>query len=741
MKCVWAGILSISCVFLTDSVFAGEPVAVSFRNDVMAVLSKAGCNAGTCHGNKSGKGGLKLSLRGDDPAGDYLTLTRNLGNRRVNPIDPEQSLLLLKPTMSVPHQGGRRFEPSDPEFRILRDWIAAGSPGPSDVEPGLTCLNVEPREVLLREPDETFQIKATATFSDGTERDGTRLAVFEPAMPIVNISPDGEVGRIDFGETTIIVRYLERKVPIRLIMIPRRDEFVWSGPEPSNFIDEQVLAKLKRLRINPSPVCDDAVFVRRIFLDLLGIPPTADEARMFVEDESTDKRERLIDRLLERPELADQWALKWSDLLRIEEKTLDRKGVRVFHAWLRNAFATNVPFDRVVREIVGGRGSTYSTPPANFYRALRDPESRAESTAQLFLGIRLQCAKCHNHPFDRWTQDDYYGWTNFFARIDYKILSNNRRDNNDKHEFDGEQLVMFTEKGSVKHPGTGEVPALRYLGEGESEPIDQHERLDSLADWIASPNNRRFADSQANRIWYQLMGTGIVDPIDDFRATNPPSHPELLELLGQEFVRSRFDVKHMLRTIANSKTYQFSSRPDETNRAETRNFARANVRRLTAEQTVDAIVHALDARAEFNGYPAGTRAGEIAGVHAVRPRDGRATLAETVLFGWGKPPRLQSCECERSDETTLGQAFQMLSGDFVQNVLEQRGNLLDRLADAKLDHDRLVEQLYWSILNRAPNSEEHVRIGNYLSESDASRASLEDIAWSLFNTKEFLFRH
>jgi hypothetical protein len=643
--------------------------------------------------------------------------------------------------MAIPHQGGRRFRETDPEFQILRDWIAAGSPGPSDVEPALTGLHVEPREVLLRDPDDSFQVSVTAAFSDGSRRDVTRLAVYEPAMPIVNVSLDGEVRRLDFGETTIIVRYLERKTPIRLTMIPRREEFVWNGPEPANFIDEHVFAKLRGLRVNPSPVSDDAAFLRRLSLDLLGIPPTADEARAFVEDDAADKRERLVERLLERPEFADHWALKWSDLLRIEEKTLDRKGVRVFHAWLRNAFANNLPFDEMVRQIVAARGSSYLNPPANYYRALRDPESRAESTAQLFLGIRLQCAKCHNHPFDRWTQDDYYGWTNFFARVDYKVLANNRRDNNDKHEFDGEQLVLFTDKGSVKHPGTGEVPALRYLGEGESEPIDQ-QRTARLAGQLdresEQPSIRRVAGEP------DLVS---VDRNRDRRSDRRFSRDESSQssrtarIAGAEFIRSEFNRQTHVADDRQLENYQLSSqsrrnqpgrnaklRPGERSPAD----RRADRRRDRASRSMRGRSSTVS-----RGNAGRTDRRRSRGASPRPPKHARRNGPVRL----GEAARLQSCECERSDETTLGQVFQMVSGDFVQSALAQPDNRLAQLTDARFPPDRLVEELYWSILNRPPNSEERVRMEEYLRQATEPRASLEDIAWSLINTKEFLFRH
>jgi hypothetical protein len=358
----------------------------------------------------------------------------------------------------------------------------------------------------------------TAHFSDGKKRDVTRLAVYEPSVSFVSASADGRVRFAEFGEATVIVRYLNRQMPVRLAYVPARPDFVWSDPPAANYIDEHIFAKLRSLRMNPSYLSGDGEFIRRAYLDALGVLPTADEAREFVSDQSPDKRARLIDRLLERPEFADHWALKWSDLLKNEEKVVDPTGVKLFHDWIRDSFAANKPLDRFVRELIAARGSTYENPPANYYRANRDPITRAEATAQLFLGVRLGCAKCHNHPFDRWTQEDYYRWAALFARVDYKIVTNNRPDDNDKHQFDGEQIVLMKESGEVEDPRTGENLTPRFLGAEEELALeDSQDRLLPLAAWLTSPENELFVRSQVNRIWYHLMGRGLVEPIDDFR--------------------------------------------------------------------------------------------------------------------------------------------------------------------------------------------------------------------------------
>jgi hypothetical protein len=645
--------------------------------------------------------------------------------------------------MSVPHEGGKRFDDDFPEYDLLRRWIAAGmSPSRQD-EPALQSLEVTPLEQYLVEPADSVRLSAIAKFADGTTRDVTRMACFESSQPIVGISVDGVVRRERFGEVTVVVRYLDQQVPVRLAFLPAQPSFVAIALPPTNDIDEHVFAKLHRLRMNPSDLCDDTTFLRRASFDLLGIPPTATEARNFANDPRRDKRQRLIDELLTRPEFADFWTLKWADLLRVEEKTLDRKGVATFHAWIRDAIATNKPLDVFVRTLIAARGSTYESPPANFYRAMRDPITRAETVAQVFLGTRLQCAKCHNHPFDRWTQNDYYGWANQFARVKYEVLENNRRDKNDSHEFDGEQLVLIADTGDVDHPGTGKPVKPRFLSTLHSPIPTPHsnDRLLAVADWLTSPNNRRFAEAQVNRVWFHLLGRGIVDPIDDFRATNPPSNPALLAALTEDFVAHHFDVQHLIRTIMASRTYQLSSVPNDTNREDESNFSHALIRRLSAEQLADAFSQVLGAKLDFNGYPTGTRAAQLAGVRAFRQRDSAPSSGDQLLTMFGKPPRLQACECERADDPTLSQTFQLISGPILNDLLARADNRLRDWLNSKSDPDTLIEEIFWTILNRAAQPTERAALKKHLTNSDRLRANLEDVVWSLLSSPEFVLRH
>jgi hypothetical protein len=719
---------------------AAEPIR--FERDVMAVLSKAGCNLGACHGNFNGKGGFRLSLRGEDPAADFAALLRQVDQRRVNLLDPEASLILQKPTGQVVHQGGLRFNQDSVEYQILRDWIAAGASGPSAKPIPLVRLEVTPREPILIDPVESAQLQVTAHFADGSKRDVTGLACYEATNRNVAIEHDGLVRREKLGQSTVLVRYLTQQLGVRLAFLPAQTASTFSAPPAANYIDNLNFQQLKKLGMNPSPVSDDTTFLRRAYLDSIGVLPSADEAHAFLASQSPDKRSRLIDALLARPEFADHWALKWSDVLRNEEKVLDAKGVDAFFGWIRDWIAAGKPLDEFARQLVTGRGSTYENPPANFYRANRDPATRGETTARLFLGVRLQCAKCHNHPYDRWTQDDYYNWAAVFGRIDYQIVSNQRRDRLDKHEFNGEQIVVLKDEGEVQNARTGQDAEPTFLG-GYSPPLHPIEdRLMPLADWLTAPENELFVKSQVNFIWYHLVSRGLVEPIDDFRVTNPPSNPPLLDALARRFAGSDFDLKTIVRDILNSLTYQLSSEPNESNADDEDNFARAIIRRLPAETLLDAQCAAIDAFAEFNGYPEGMRAGQVRGVQRVRSREKKAASADRFLKTFGKPERLLACECERSNETTLKQALTLIGDEGLNALLAKDGNRLARLAESGISAEQAVDELYWAALSRAPTLDELAAGESLITSADPERFSaLQDLAWAILNSKEFVFRH
>jgi hypothetical protein len=728
--------IALSAMSLVTCAAPARSDEVVFRTDVMAVLSKAGCNAGGCHGNASGKGGFKLSLRGQDPDLDWLALARDQGGRRVNLIEPQNSLIILKATAGIAHEGGQRFAKDSPEYAILLRWLRDGAPDSGIEGPKLTKLIVTPGESVLVEPAAAIKLRAVARFSDGAERDVSRLSVFEPNNLGVKVSVDGLVSREKMGETTVTVRFLGQQVAVPIAFVPARPGFVWNNPPANNFVDEAIFKKLRLLRMNPSEVCSDAMFIRRASLDLLGLVPGANEVRAFAADNAPDKRAKLIDALLQRGEFADFWALKWADLLKIEARQLDKEGVRVFHDWIRDSIATNKPLDQFARELLAARGSTLQNPPANWWRANRDPITRAENTARVFLGTQLKCARCHNHPFERWTQDDYYNWAGVFARIDYKVSADKRDDKNDQHEFKGDQTVLITAKGSVTNARTGEPATPRFLGAGAPEFGPGQDELTALADWL--PHSPMFARMQVNRVWFHLLGRGLVDPVDDFRASNPPSHPELLDALVKDFVDHHYDLRHLIRAIMNSRTYQLRAEPNDTNADDESNYSRAIVRRLTAEQLVDSMSKVLGAPLEIEGFPTGTRLAQTP--------DGRKfyhpLTTELDLFSasFGKPPRLIASECERSNDTALPQAFQLISGPLVQHLLTRQGNVIDQLLSSSKPDREILEELFWTALSRAPSAEESERTQAYLANAKDRRRACEDIAWALLNSKEFVFR-
>jgi hypothetical protein len=716
---------------------AGAEEPVSFRRDVMAVLSRAGCNSGACHGNLNGKGGLKLSLRGQDPDADLATLTRDALSRRTDRLHPADSLILTKPTMTLSHEGGQRFTRDSREFRILQAWIAAGARRDPPGTPHLVRLDVSPRSAILLDPADRVRLKVRATFSDGSERDVTHLACFEPSNLLVKIDNAAMATRVGFGESATLVRYLDRQAVVRLAFVPSRPGFAWKDVPANNYIDHHIFAKLRLLHMQPSELCSDNEFLRRAFLDALGILPTVDETRRFLADRRDDKRQRLIEQLVERSEFADFWALKWSDLLRNEEKALDARGVRVFQDWIRRAIIDNKPLNEFARDLVAGRGSTYGHPEANYYRALREPHVRAEATAQVFLGIRLQCARCHNHPFDTWTQTDYHRLTAFFARVRYRIVENKRRDKLDSHEFDGEQIVWMDRAGEWKHPVTGEVLQPRFLGADTPAIAPDADRLTALADWIARPDNPFFARAQVNRIWQHMLGRGIVDPGDDFRDSNPPANPELLDALARDFVAHRFDLRYMVRTIMNSRTYQLSALPTPSNRDDEINFAHAIIRPMQAEQLLDAVAQVTGVTPRFTGVRPGMRAGQLPGVGKQARRQGDG---ERFLSLFGKPVRSLSCECERSEDATLAQAFQLITGRVIHRMITEPNNRLGKALDGGKALSEIVEELYLAALCRPPSAEERRTICAMVERSEDRRSALEDVLSGLINSKEFLLR-
>jgi len=709
---------------------------VSYRREILPLLTKLGCNSGPCHGNLTGKGGLKLSLRGENPAADWLTLTHDASGRRLSRNRPEASLLLAKPAGELPHEGGVRFKENDVAYRLLSRWIAEGAVDDQANGPQLTGLSVTPSQLWLEgaQPRES-KIRVTARWSNGSETDVTDLAGFDIADPTgATISPSGHFLADRPGEWVVGARYLGKYAVARLVFLEENPRFVWAEPQTRSAFDRAVFDKLRRLRRNPAPEATPETLVRRVYLDLLGVLPTEQEVRAFVADKREDRYERLVDQLLERPEFAEFWALKWSDLLRNEPKVMGPKGNRQFYRWLRDRFAADEPMDRFARELITTTGSSWREPASAFHRTNRDPETAAETFAQVFLGYRFQCAKCHNHVSDVWTQDDYYGLAATFANLRRKDINNVRRDRFDKHEFNGDLIVHFQGRPEIVQPRSGERLVAKPPG-GRRVPADHAEpeaALEHLADWLTT-GNRQFARNLANRVWFQLVGRGVVDPVDDFRDTNPPSNPELLDELEESFVASGYRLKPMARKIVTSSVYRLASNPASNSPASEADFGRAIVKLLPAEVLRDIVDQAAGYSRPSETGPIGQRAAQEAVA---------LTRGEEFMRVFGKPERLLSCECERSDDTTLAQAFQLINGETVRAAIEAKGNRIDLLKrQADTDPAGAIEALFHATLSRRPTEAETNGILAHLKASSNFRRAWEDILWATLNAKEFLFRH
>ncbi len=704
-----------------------EPREVSFRHEVEPILTRAGCNAGACHGTPGGKNGFRLSLRGYDPALDILTLTREVHARRLDLLDPAASLILRKATAQVPHEGGQRLTPSDTQYNLLLRWIAEGARDDSASAPRLERLEILPPRDILDEPAMSRQLRVLAHFGDGSRRDVTHLTRFGVNDDtIAVVLPDGRVEKRKAGEAAVTAEYLGQMATSRLLFRDAKPSFVWHAPPEHNYIDHHVFAKLRLLQLQPSPLCSDSAFLRRVFLDVVGKLPTSDEVRRFLGSDDPNKRQRVIDELLERPEFADWWALKWADRLGCNQRFVGKIGAHLYHEWIRQAMLANMPDDELARTIVTGRGGNYSSPPAGFYRRLRDPQARAEEVAQLFLGVRIGCARCHNHPGERWTQDDYYGLAAFFARVRY------RNGPFFIQIYDKEETVYEARQGEVVHPRTGKTMPLRFLGGAVASVGPTEDRREVMARWLTAPDNPFFARNAVNRIWYHLFGQGIVEPVDDFRGSNPPCNEELLDALAADYVRHGFDRKYLIRTIASSRTYQFSATPTEDNAEDTRYFSHARVRLLQAEQLLDAIASAAGAAVKFPAIPLGTSAAALPDGEYKHP----------FLEAFGRPARAMVCECERDSDTNLGQALHLVGGRTIHALLHAPAGRAARLSASALPDEKVIEELFLGSLGRFPSVEERELLLDKLRKSGKDRRRvLEDILWALVNHKEFLFQH
>ena len=698
-----------------------ESPPVSFVRDVMPILSHAGCNNGTCHGAAKGKNGFKLSLRGYDPEFDYELLIEDISGRRFNRAFPDQSLMLLKPTSEVPHKGGQVIVPESRDYKLIHQWISEGVVSDYGQTDRVERLEVIPDSTELSMPGSKQQLIVIAHYPDGTTRDVTREAKFTSSVnEVAKITDDGVVTAERRGETAILTRYEGAYSTNGIIVMGDRSGYEWVETPEYNYIDTHVHNKLKRLKILPSELCTDEEFVRRIHFDMTGLPPTPEFVRKFLMDKtaSKEKREKLIDSLVETSEYVDHWTQKWGDLLQSNRKFLGERGMWLFKEWIHESIAQNRPYNEFVHDLITATGSVYANPAANYFRVSSEYTAAVENTTQLFLGVRFSCNKCHDHPFEVWTQNQYFELGAFFSDVK---LKNGR--------LPGEQVVYASFSPTpVKHPRTlAVVEASVPFGEIKQDSTDKRE---ALAEWLTSAENPMFAKAGVNRIWSYFMGLGIIEPVDDIRSSNPPSNPELLDALTKDFIDSGFDMKHIMKTIARSRTYQQSIKTNKWNKKDTINFSHATARRLTAEQLLDAIGIATGSKPKFEGVPKDLR--------AVQLPDSKVK-DDGFLKLFGRPERESSCECERTTEVSLAHAMNLINGPTVANAIIDPNGRIAKLLNEGIDDKSIVEELYLATLARLPQENEYATAVEHFANAKSKEEGAQDLMWALINSPAFLF--
>ena len=694
---------------------------VHFENDVLPVLSRFGCNSSGCHGKAEGQNGFKLSIFGFDPAADLAALTQEGRGRRTNRTVPDNSLLLLKASGGMPHGGGIRIRRNSGEYRVLHGWILGGANAGYPDAAKLASILVTPQDSRMA-MEATRQLQVTARFSDGREIDVTHLAKFQSnSETLATVDEYGLVTASDSpGEAAIMASYLGQVDVFRAIVPQPQPENGSDFPQEPvlNFIDELVDAKLRKLNIHPVGLCSDADFLRRAYLDIIGTLPTAAAAREFLEDVSAAKRSKLVASLLTRKEYADFQALKWSDVLRVDRLALGHKQAYVYYRWVRDAFARNRPFDDVAREIITATGPLAQNPAGNIFKVAKKPGEVAATLSQVFMGIRIECAQCHHHPFDQWSQRDYYGMEAFFTQVNFKSTP-------------AGQVLIPNKKSTTKHPRAGDVVQAHALLQAEPAETPEGDRRRVFADWLTADDNRWFARNIVNRVWAQLMGRGLVMPVDDFRVTNPPTNPVLLDALAKSFVESDFDLHELIQTITSSRTYQLVTTPLEMNERDEQNYSRALFKRLDAEVRFDMICQVTGASEKFKGVPSGSRAIEL----------WDSQVPHYFLSLFGRPVRATVCDCERATQPSVAQVLHVLNSPRIQEKLSSEAGLLATLEASISDDEKLVEEIYLMFYSRFPTTKEQVSVSRYLAKADSRRKAVEDVAWSLMNTVEFLFNH
>ncbi|MGE0609581.1 MAG: DUF1549 domain-containing protein [Pirellulales bacterium] len=702
---------------------------IKFNDQIAPILSKAGCNMGACHAAQHGKGGFKLSVFNFAPEQDWEQIIRDRGGRRVDMLNPERSLFLRKPTLDLPHGGSLRLQKDSVDYQTLAAWIAGGATRPDPKTPAVASIEVLPNR-RQGKMGLTQQLQVVATYADGRKRDVTHWCKFDSMDDaVLNISADGHLTAIGRGQAPAMARF-EGQAAVCTVVVPFAENIDLAGWVDNNFVDTHAAAKFRELGIAPSPLCDDATFIRRAYLDAIGTLPTMEESQAFLQSADPDKRKKAIDRLLGLTgdpaqdiyvnQYAAFWAIKWSDLIRASSAKLGEQGMWSMHNWIKSSLRSNKPFDQFVRELITAKGSIYTSGPANYYRIFAGSDELTEATAQLFLGVRMQCAKCHHHPFEKYSQSDYYGMAAFFARVGTKGTT-------EFGLFGGDTVVLVRSGGEVGHPRTGQIMKPTPL---EGEPIeDPLDRRRPLAEWLTSRDNAFFSRNVANRYMGYLMGRGLCDPIDDMRATNPPTNIPLMDALADDFVQSGFNLRHLMRTIMNSRLYQLEYRPTEANAGDTKFYSHYHVKRLSAEVLLDAIDYATGVQTKYPSLPQGTRAIDL-------PDSNYNDYSLKVL---GKPLRVSTCECERVSDPSLVQTLHLLNSPLVSDKIANPAGRVARLLNEKKSHDEIVNELFMATLCRLPGDGE--RGQSVLPAGADAKQHYEDLLWALINSKHFVFNH
>ncbi len=706
-----------------------DTTKVDFDYSVRPILSKAGCNMGACHASQHGKGGFILSVFGFDPRIDYKGIVKDELERRIDFIEPTNSLFLLKPTMKTPHGGGRRLTEGSVMYDTLVDWLKGGAPAPVSEPNEVVSIEVFPKRRVAT-VGVTQQLRVVAKYADDTLRDVTQLCRYDALDEgMLSVSESGLIETNGLGQAGVMVRF-EGKAEICMVTTPYSEQPDLQEWKNNNFIDEFAISKFQELGIAPSPICDDATFVRRAYLDAIGSLPTPEEVEAFVSREDPAKREKLIDQLLGltgdpaldiyNDRYAAYWTLKWSDLIRNSTDNLGEQGMWALHNWIRESFRVNKGIDKFVKEIITAKGSLYMNGPANYYQINSNPTALTESTSQLFMGIRLECAKCHHHPFESYSQADYYGMAAFFSRVGTK-------NSEEFGLFGRERVVVVQPSGESKHPRTGKnmVPTVLH-GEEMEHPLD---RRIPLANWLASEENPWFAKSIVNRYMSYLLGRGLVEPVDDLRSTNPATNEEMFAALADYLESNEYNVKQLVKVIMNSRVYQLSSQPTELNKSAGKFYAFYKVKRIAAEPLLDAINTATDTTTKFQNLPAGTRAIELPDTN----------YPNYFLKTFGKPRRTSVCECERAPDENLAQALHTLNGDTINAKIDDQNGRLGKLLAAEKSDDEIINALFVATWSRSPTEEELVVCKGIVGEAAERKEGLGDVLWALINAKEFIY--